>query len=150
MAKDILLNKDNGYYDISFDSNGDFTLTEGFETAILMSIFCEKRANENQISRAEFRRGDWSNELNDIIDYEVGSLFWLLEQSRATQETLNDGITYITEGFSWMIEDGYLEDIEITGTLTYRGIVYTIKLYRYDKSVETIKYNSWEATGVDL
>ena len=120
---DILLEKTAlGYYDISFTDEGDFVTTDGLDTAILMSILSEKRADSSEIVTPEHRGGDWSNELNDIVDYEVGSKFWLLYQARANEESLNFGIGAIEEGLQWMIDDELIKEVESLGTIQYRGL----------------------------
>jgi len=91
---DIKLNDDKGYWDIDFDSQGDFVLEDGFDTAILMSLMCNKRANEAEVEAPQYRRGWWGNETSDFDNFEIGSKLWLLSQARATQNTLNRAIRY--------------------------------------------------------
>ena len=51
MKLDIALSLvNNDYYDISF-TEGDYTTTEGLDTALLMSVFSEKRADFSEIPR---------------------------------------------------------------------------------------------------
>ena len=87
MTQDIKLFQDgNNNWDISFE-NGDFTLTQGLDTSIYMSIFCEKRASNNEVPNSILRRGHFSNEFSRVENFEVGSKLWLyIEQARNTEQ----------------------------------------------------------------
>lgn len=145
-AVDIALDKSKGYYDMSF-TGGDFTLTDGFDTALLMSLFCERRASESEIPAPELRRGWWGNLLSDFIRFEIGSKLWLLAQARATENTLNDAINYTQQCLEWFIEDGHLDDIEVTGSLDNDAIKLNIKLMRDQDIVLSDSYDLWDLTG---
>ena len=127
----------NNLYDITLNDSGDLQGTEGADTAILFSALCEKRADESEVIKPEFRRGDWSIELNDVSGYEVGSKLWLLDSARNNQESIDAGIDYLNDGFAWMIEDNIIKEIDVTGELTFRGIIFTVKLTKQNDSVET-------------
>ncbi len=138
--KDLLLTSD---FDIQFDTNGDFLMTEGFDTAILMSILCEKRADVSEVSKPEYRRGDWSDMFG-----EVGSKFWLTYQSRATNLTANKAKAYIQDGLNWLIEDEYLTNITVDVSAVESGLIIKIILVRFNGETESKLYNSWELTGL--
>lgn len=111
---DILLEKTTeGYYDLQFD-NGDLLSTQGFTSALLMSIFCERRATPSEVAQPEKRRGWWGNAFLGFTDFEIGSKIWLLSQARANQNTLNNWITYINNAIEWFIDDKYLDKINVT------------------------------------
>jgi len=148
MAKDILLtqNEDDYIFDIDFDTNGDFLLTEGLETAIFMSLFCEKRADSSEIVAPEYRRGDWSNILNDINNYEVGSKLWLLEVARIEQEALNTGINEIEESLNWLIEDSIANERSANGEISGNSITYNIKIEKENNEFETYYFDGFKIT----
>lgn len=148
MSIDIALAKNSdGHYDIDFDSTGDFVLTDGLDTAIQMSVLCEKRADDSDVARPEYRRGDWSNELNEVDDYEVGSKLWLLDSARANDESINNGVDSINDGLQWMIDDLLIQSVETTGNLATRGITFNVDITQQDNSVETYLFNAFEETG---
>lgn len=111
---DILLEKNtDGYYDIAFD-NGDLKSTEGFTSALLMSIFCERRATPSEVATPEKRRGWWGNSFLGFTDFEIGSKLWLLSQARADQVSLNNSITYANNALDWLIEDKYIDKVNVS------------------------------------
>lgn len=148
--KDLLLKPDDfGIYDIDFDDAGDFLLTEGFESAILMSILGEKRADAAEIPSPRYRRGDWSNELNDVVDYEIGSKLWLLDMSRNNQETQNKGSEFIVDGLQWMIDDNLIKDIDVDVVPDSRQLLFNISITKQDNEIETYQFDGFNLTGVN-
>lgn len=133
-------------YDISF-ANGDFELVDNFDTAIDMSLFCERRADRSEVPTPERRRGWWGNELSRVAGFQIGSKLWLLAQARRTQETLNKAISYAQESLQWLIEDNLAEQVVVTGEyLDDVGIRLYITIYRSQSIVESRYYDLWTET----
>lgn len=79
---DVCIDQDKGYYDISFDENGDIATEEAFNTGILLTAFEEQRASADEITQSKLRRG-WLGNINTLDEgLEIGSKFWLYEQER--------------------------------------------------------------------
>ena len=134
---------ENNLYDIDFSSNGDFYLTETFETSLLVSIFEEKRADESEIPNPIYRRGWWGNILNDG-DFENGSKLWMIYQSRATNETLSRAIDYIKIAINWFIEDNLADKINVSGYYENKGELFImINIIKDDNSVESRLIKAW-------
>lgn len=149
MNTDLKLNfdEDTKSYDIGFASDGDFEMSDGLEAAVLMSIYGEVRANGSEVVKAIFRRGDWSNELNDVVDYEVGSKFWLLEMARADQNSLNVGIDSIELGLAWLFEDNIVNDINVTGEIGNNQLTFFVEITQKNDEINTYRFEAYEATG---
>lgn len=148
MSVDLKLTKDSeGVYDINFQSNGDFELEEGFDTAILMSLFQNKRLDESEQPIPQYRGGWWGNELNEVTGYEIGSKLWALD-GRRTQNTLNQAIDYARDSLQWFIDDGLLKDINVTGEFQTNGITLEITLIRFNNKSETLFFDLWENTDL--
>lgn len=143
---DIALDKSKGYYDISF-TNGDFTLTDGFDTSLIMSLFCERRAAASEVPAPELRRGWWGNLLNEVIGFEIGSKLWLLYQERNTQDVLNNAINYVQECLQWFIDDDYLDNVNVTGERKEESISINIELLRNQNIVYSKSFDLWQLTG---
>ncbi len=143
---ELVLNEEDGYYDIDFAPNGDFLMSDGLETPILMTILAVRRADASEVTKPIFRRGDWSNELNDIDEYEVGSKLWLLEQARTIQETLNTGIGSLEDGFQWMIDDEIIKEVTVDGEIIDNSIKYTIELTKENSRTEVFIYDAFANT----
>lgn len=138
----------DGYYDLSI-SNGKFDTVNGFETALLMSFFSEKRAAPSEVPIPQNQRGWWGNLFSPYSGYEMGSKVWLLSQARITQDTLNLGLKYVEEGYQWLLDDGYAEKVIVTGDITSERIRFYITVYRINSEVLNISYDLWQQTRVN-
>lgn len=149
---DLKLTKgeDRDYYDISFDENGDFDKVAGFDTAILMSFTCERRASESEVKEPHRRRGWWGNTINGFDNFEYGSKDWLLNQARANQLTLNNSITYGQQALQWFIDDNHVDTVIVDASYdSNTSLIRHIEFIRNNNRILTKSYNLWENTFVD-
>ena len=145
---DIAVSQDSlGNFDIDIDPDtGDFVLVSGFETALAMSLFCERRADASEVPTAELRRGWWGN-LVGPEGFEIGSKLWLLDQARKIQATLNSANDYAKKGIQWLIDDSHLVSTDVDTQFTTDGATITIKLNRSNSATETKSFELWERTN---
>ncbi len=143
MTRDIkLIQDDKGAYDIDF-SNGDFDLTDGLDTAIILSIFDEKRATKTQISESLLRRGHFTNEFSDVETYEVGSRQWLFtEQAKNSESNLSLLENSIRDGLQWMLQDNIISNITVEASKSEGNINLEINLEGKSKDDSTL-YNTF-------
>jgi phage gp46-like protein len=119
MANDIKILWDDilGEGDIEYD-NGDLTIDNGLETAVIVSLFTDRRVTKEETlpdPNSEDRRGWWGDQVADIQGDEIGSKLWLLERSSTTQDVIIDAEIYINDALQWMIDDGVVlsYDVEV-------------------------------------
>ena len=141
---DIYLKKydNDDLYDIEIDDLGDIKKTDSLDTALLMSVFCEKRADESEVINVDRRGGDWSNALNDVQDYEIGSKLWLLNQSRSSQENILLGKNFIEEGLNWLIDDNIVKSILVNQSKDNRKFIYNIEIEQNNNSINNYLIDS--------
>lgn len=114
MALDLKLNKEKGYWDIDTE-NGDFVKTDSLDTALYMSVFCEKRAN--QVSEPSLRRGHFTNQFSRVTGYEIGSLFWLYtSQAKNTTANLTLLENTVNDGLRWLVDDAIISKVNVSAT----------------------------------
>lgn len=104
---EIKLSLVNGKYDIDFDDEGDFVQDEGLETAILMSLLLNKRADSTEAPQPVNRGGYWGYEINNM----EFSKLWIV-RGRLTTDKINAAIEYSNSALQWLIEEGYATRIE--------------------------------------
>jgi phage gp46-like protein len=134
-----------GDYDITFDADGDILTKDFFDTSLLMSVYCERRALESEMPVSHQRRGWIGNE--ETPDFEIGSKLWLSYQSRKVTDTLNDVKTSLENGLSWLVEDNLLVNIEVTPFFTDKGCSASIDLFRANSKPERKFFELWDNTG---
>lgn len=144
---DILLEKSGQFFDFSIE-NGDFKLTKGLDTALIMSLFIDKRATQGQVSDPARRRGNLIDELNEDQDYQLGSTLWLSDQARANQETLNRDIASANDALSWLILDGIAQNIQVTGASTNGTESIDVKIQRFDDENFNQQFVLWQNTDL--
>ena len=79
---------------------------------------------------------------------ELGSLLWLVDQSKLTQDTVNTSVNYARLALNWFIEDRIANSIVVTGEIVPRSgirlkVVFTVQ----SGKVSTHYFNLWEQTG---
>ncbi len=139
---DVLLSAD---YDLQLSPEGDLLTEDSFDTALLMSIFCEVRAAASEVPDAANRRGWIGNEYTP--GYEQGSKLWLYEQARVTRTTLNGAESAIRNGLQWMIDDGLALAIDVRASLSGGAVAVDVVLTHSDSTVTQRRYNTWSNTG---
>jgi len=101
---------------IDFDS-GDLVLEQGLFSAIIISIFTDGRAADEDILPNILdtnRRGWWGDLINPPVQNDkIGSRIWLLERSKTLPEVLVQAKEYIKESLQWIIDDGLASEIKI-------------------------------------
>jgi len=140
--EDIKMRKNSqGIYDFSF-ADGDFTYVEGLDSAIQMSILCERRASESERALPQKRRGWWGNDASDVLNFEIGSKLWLLSEARLLQDTVNKAVNFGKDCVQWLIEDDLFDRVEVTGRIIENRI---LNIY-----FKFIKNNIITTKGYDL
>lgn len=134
-------------FDIALDDNGDLLTVNSFDTALKMSLFCERRANAAEEALPQFRRGWIGNASNEVINFEVGSKLWLLMQSRLDQNILNEAVDYTKQCLEWFIDDKLLKSLTVLGSRTRDKIILNIKLFRFNGKIDGFLFTIWNNTG---
>lgn len=114
---DIALQWGDSEADIVLDG-ADLLLEDGLETAVIISLFCDARADASDVlpDLESGRRGWWGDLFADAENDHTGSKLWLLWREKRTQETLERARQYASEALAWMIEDGIAASIDIAAS----------------------------------
>ncbi|MFA5398507.1 MAG: phage GP46 family protein [Methanogenium sp.] len=112
---DIKLTYDDSLMECDLSiTDGDLTLEDGLETAILLSLFIDRRAeDDDELDNPNDKRGWWGDQVTSFPGDRIGSRLWLLERAKTDTETLRATEEYALEALEWMKEDGVVEDIEV-------------------------------------
>ena len=99
-------NPSDGAADLSVIAN-DLARDGGLETAVLLSLFCDRRALEpDTLPDGNTDRGGWwGDAVPNVADDRIGSRLWLLRRAKQTQETLNLAREYAREALQWLLDD---------------------------------------------
>jgi phage gp46-like protein len=148
--QDILIraNRD-GLYDFVIEGN-EFASAGGFETAIPVSLFTDARAPAALVAEPQNRRGWIGNLMTAATMRQLGSILWVLDQTRITQETLNVARLAAQDAFQWMVDDGVALGVLVNLTRqSQTGIIITIQIT--DTSNVVSRYQTlWRATNASV
>lgn len=142
MTIDAVLDDD---YDFQIGADGDILTADFFDTAILMSLFAERRATASEMPESHRRRGWIGNE--STPGFEIGSKLWLLEQARISRTVLSETETAAYNGLKWML-DGIAVNIFTAATLSNGSIALEVIIERPSSKPDKRYYDVWDNTGI--
>lgn len=142
MNMDLSLDQSKGYFDIVFE-DGQIKPTEGFDTAIFISLFSDKRASDSEQSDPLKRRG-WIGDIGQID--QIGSKLWFLEQARINTSTLNKAVDFAQKGLAWFVEDSLAKKIEVTGRLEPNTVILSVIITTPDNKTINFSVDIWRKT----
>jgi phage gp46-like protein len=104
-----------GHADIVLEeSKRDVQSDKGLETAVLISLFTNKRVDEEDLlpDGVNEKSGWWGFAVDDSPF--VGSRLWLLRRAKNTTRVRTLSEEYAKEALSWMISQGVAEKVEVS------------------------------------
>ncbi len=142
---------DRGVYDWIINSDGDLATFDAFDTAIIVSLFTDARADASEIIEAHRRRG-WAGNLLTPGRTMGGKLWLWRDQSRLTPRTANGMSSAAEEALAWFVEDGWTtQPPEAQSLLTGRETAtLDLTFHRPSGVVEHRHFDLWEQTGDTL
>lgn len=147
MSDLVITKKDNGFFDINIGESGDLEVADNFDTAILMSLFVDRRADSSEVPIPEYRRGWWGDTVSDVEDDHTGSKLWLFDQSRLTTIEQNKLEDEAFDACEWFVQDDYLESIDVTSIKKDSTINLIINFKIKNGVSESRAYQLWANTG---
>jgi phage gp46-like protein len=147
MTVDRTLSKDDdGTWGPSVGANGDWNMDDGLDSVIQTLLGTDSRAEEYEVSNEIDRRGCIIDEHSTSEDYSLGSKLWLKEQSRNTQQTLNESVEYGRTALSVLVPD-FFKSVSIDGQRSADGITLKTDMERYDNKTDNVLYQIVSETG---
>ncbi|MCY1532985.1 Phage protein GP46 [compost metagenome] len=145
---DLALVFDGNGCDLAFDGN-DLQLDDGLSTAILISLFSDRRAriDDTLPGATTDRRGWWADAYAQIPGDQIGSRLWLLGREKELAEPMRRAKEYVQEALAWLIADGIAVRVDVVPTVPRRGVLnLAITVQRADGSRENHQFDVlWES-----
>lgn len=103
-----------GHADIAI-VNRDLERDDGLETAITISLFSNRRGDEeDDLPDADGSREGWWGDALLTNNDKIGSKLWLLGRGKFVDSLLSDAEQYSKEALQWMLDDGVASAINVT------------------------------------
>lgn len=129
-------------FDLAMEG-GDLLTEPGIETAVLMSIFTDRRAAEDDElpDPNGSRRGWWGDLAGEDATRRIGSRLWLLERSSNLQSVVIKAKEYLDEALQWLVDDGIAAKVVTdVQALDQQTLAFSVEVHRKDGTVEALKY----------
>lgn len=105
---DVLLELSENGPDLVLEA-GDLALDRGLSSAVLLSLFVDRRAGVDDLIPPDDDARGWPLEPSGD---RWGSRLWLLERSKATPEAIALARAGVLEALQWLVDDGIAERID--------------------------------------
>lgn len=141
----------SGYGDISIDDEGvDLSTDEGLQTAVIMSLFTDRRADDEELpSGTTSKRGWWGDSLADVEGDMIGSKLWLIYREKELNSVAVRAEQYALEALQWLLDTKIASQVDVTAELLGSGrLGLGVKIHRPKKLVEYRFNYNWDAQGV--
>lgn len=115
----------------------------GLETAVIVSLFTDRRAAADDDVPELDRRGWWADVFADVEGDQIGSRLWLLERSKSTSEAVRRAVEYAEEALAWMLEDGVASSVRARAErIAPHWLALTIEIVRPGETARWMR--TWE------
>lgn len=109
--------------------------------AVVISLFSDKRASEDEVPDGGTRRGWWGDTYADNKGDQIGSKLWLLQREKLTNETLMRAKEYTEESLQWLITDRVVSRIDVSVERSRAdGINISVTLFKPDKNETNVRF----------
>jgi phage gp46-like protein len=131
-------------------SGFDLARDEGLETAVIISLFTDRRASAEQMPvelPQDDLRGYWGDISNATPSDQTGSLLWLLAREKQLPQILGRAQQYCREALAWMVEDLVATRVEVTAEFVAQGwMLILVDIFRPTGSPVRYRFNyEWAA-----
>jgi len=131
-------------------SGFDLERDDGLETAVIISLFTDRRASAEQIPvelPQDDLRGYWGDISNATPSDQTGSLLWLLAREKQLPQVLSRAQQYCREALAWMVEDLVATRVEVTAQFVAQGwMLILVDIFRPTGSPVRYRFNyEWSA-----
>lgn len=93
-------------------ASADLLQEDTLVSAVIVSLMADRLAAPNEVPAGTDRRGWWADAYAQEGD-RTGSRLWLLQRTKQLPETLQRARTYIGEALQWLVDDGFVDKIDL-------------------------------------
>lgn len=98
------------------EGRGDLINGDDLQTAMIISLFTDRVARDDDDIDGEDRRG-WWGDMGE--EHSIGSRLWLLRRQKLTQDVAQKAEDYAREALQWLISDGVVSSFTIATQIVY-------------------------------
>lgn len=122
----------------------------GLDTAVIISLFSDRRAEDGDLPSGENRRGWWGDTYAEIESDKIGSRLWLLSREKQLPRVVARAEEYVNEALAWLIADGIANRVQVTATVIAQGVLgLDIQIYRNDAPPVRFRFDYFWQGGLN-
>lgn len=107
--------------------SGDLATGNALQTAIIISLFTDRVARNDDDTDGSDRRGWWGDAGSEM---DIGSRLWLLRRQKLTIHVAQKAEEYAREGLNWLVADGVVSAINVATQIVYPNRLNMVINYR--------------------
>jgi len=100
------------WFDVLLE-DGDLVTDAGLESAVVLSLFLDRRAENDDVIDGDDKRGWWADGIDGDGDL-IGSRLWQLSRAKTRADVLPLAEEFAEEALEWMLEDGVAKSVTAT------------------------------------
>jgi phage gp46-like protein len=122
--------------------NDDLGADDGLRTACLLSLFTDRRAEDDDPIPAldQDRRGWWADQFLQVDGDRFGSRLWLLDRSKRTGDVVRRAEELVREALQWTLEDRVASRIDVAVETRDVALLIHVTLYRPQRDPVTFRF----------
>lgn len=135
----------------------DLQTDEGLQTAILISLFSDRRASvwEELPAGETNRRGWWGDVAPEVPGDLIGSRLWLLSREKKLASVIVRANEYTREALQWLIDDKVAQRVDVSAEATRAGdndaLAIQVTVYRPSGDAAQFRYNyAWQSQAATI
>jgi phage gp46-like protein len=98
------------------EGRGDLVNGDDLQTAIIISLFTDRVARDDDDIDGDDRRGWWGDADSEN---DIGSRLWLLRRQKLTQSVAQKAEDYSREALQWLVIDGVVSSFSVATQIVY-------------------------------
>lgn len=100
----------------------DLAMTDSLDSAVLVSLFTDRRAPDDAVlDDPDERGGWWADTWPGVAGDADGSLLWLLRRAKQTQENLQKAQSYARQALAWLDADSIARRVTVQASYPVIG-----------------------------
>lgn len=126
-------------------TGGALVSGDDYQTAVIISLFTDRHAREDDKYEDNDRRGWWGDSESSE---QMGSRLWLLRREKLTPQVRQRAEDYASEALKWLLDDRIVKAIEPVAQIVYPNRLNLFIRYQVPQSDnwETLQfYWIWES-----
>ncbi|MGH6714754.1 MAG: phage GP46 family protein [Bradyrhizobium sp.] len=119
---DIAILGNVGSFDLAL-AGADLQTDAGLDTAVILSLFCDARADADEIPDGADPRGYWGDAFAEDAGDRFGSKLWLLAREKQLQSVADRAQEYAQAALAWLVADGIAASVVVVASFPERGAI---------------------------